>query len=108
MTHQAQTFTVLDPRTFEGDPFEVAERACAQAEHVARLLADMIEKSDLMARNADMSRRDDATGVPGASEWDSSPQGKKFRSAAEDAVALEAKLRALGVASSYNPKRRKA
>lgn len=103
--NETRTFTVADPRQFDGDPFEVAERACAQAQAVARVLAACIQSAEIMARNAEMSRnlaetRDDAR----ATEWDSSTQAQKFRAQAEAAEEAERVLGQLSRAAGFNPK----
>lgn len=100
-----RTFTVADPRQFDGDPFEVAERACAQAQAVARVLASCVTGAEVMARNAELTRnlaetRDDAR----ATEWDSSAQAQKFRALAEEAESAERTLGQLSRAAGFNPK----
>lgn len=105
MTHEPKTFTVADPRTFEGDPFEVAERACKQTEAVARVLVGTVETANLMARNAQMERNliedDDAK----AAEWDTSIHGKRFANLIEQARDIERQLGILGKAAAFNPKK---
>lgn len=105
MTHEPKTFTVADPRSFDGDPFEVAERACKQPEAVARILSHVAETANLMARNAQMERNlldgDDAK----ASDWDESIHGKRFAAACEKARQLEKEFRLLGQAAGFNPKK---
>ncbi len=103
--NNTQTFVVGDPRHFDGDPFEVAERACEQAAAVARVLAGAIRMAELMARNAEMTRnlqvtKDDA----GAARWDPSPQAQRFREHAEAADNAERVLRQLSKAAGFNPK----
>lgn len=105
MTHEPKTFTVVDPRSFDGDPFEVAERAAKQAEAVARVLSGTIETANIMARNAQMERNlidgDDAA----ASEWDESLHGKRFAAQAEAAREIEKQLGILGKGAGFNPKK---
>lgn len=103
--NNTQTFVVGDPRHFDGDPFEVAERACKQAEAVSRILTGAIQLSELMARNAEMTRnlqetKDDAR----AGEWDSSRQAQKFRALIEASENTSRLLEQLSKAAAFNPK----
>lgn len=102
-----EQFAVTDPRTFDGDPFEVAARACRQAEAVARILAQVAEGAELMARNAEMERNLIASGgeEAGASLWDGSPQARQFRKIIEEGREAEQRLKVLGKAAGFNPKR---
>lgn len=105
MAHTPKTFTVVDPRTFDGDPFEVAERAAKQAEAVARVLVGTVETAHIMARNAEMERNLIADGDAKAAEWASAPLGRRFAGAIEDARTIEKQLGALGKAAGFNPKK---
>ena len=104
MTHEPQKFVVTDPRTFDGNPYEVALRACKQASAVARILSQCIETATIMGRNAEMSRREESTGDPGAKEWEDSPYGRKFARTHHDAKQIEQSLEQLGTAVSFDPK----
>lgn len=105
MSQETKLIAVADPRTFDGDPFEVAARASQQAESLAKLLAHTIEGATLMARNAEMERNLQAGDEPGAAGWDGSAQGKKFARAVLQARDLELTLRALSIAAGYNPRK---
>lgn len=106
MTQTAtQTFVVADPRQFDGDPFEVAERACLQAAAVADVLEAAIQSAELMARNAEMTRnlqetKDDAR----AAEWDGGAQHKRFEEALSHAADVGRALNQLSKAAGFNPK----
>ncbi len=104
MTHEPRAFVVTDPRTFDGNPYEVAGRACAQAKAVAAILAECVETALIMGRNAEMSRREQASGDPGAKEWEDSPPGRKFARAHADVKRIERDLAVLGTAMSFDPK----
>lgn len=102
--HDTKSFTIADPRTFEGDPYEVAERACRQAAALARLTGGAIDSARVMARNAQMERDLAATGECDAPGYDESPEGKRFAAAREAATALEKNLAVLARAARFNPK----
>lgn len=101
-----KTFTIADPRTFEGDAFEVADRAVAQAEAVARLLGQMLPKVTLMTRNAELERAiisgDDLPET--ASGYPESPQGKLIERIEDKTASVYKSLGALRAAAGYNPK----
>ena len=105
MTHDPKHFVLIDPRTFDGDPFEVADRACKQADAIARLLAHAIEGANIMARNAEMERNlmegDDAK----ATEWEDGAQGKRYATLIESVRLVEGQLKLLSKAASFNPKK---
>jgi hypothetical protein len=105
MTHEPKRFVVIDPRMMDGDPFEVADRACKQAEAVARILTGCIEGANIMARNSEMERNlmesDDAQAL----DWEASPQGKRYAALTESVRLVEGQLKLLGRAASYNPKK---
>jgi len=104
-TFEPVTFTIADPRTFDGDPYEVAERACKQAAGVAAVLDRLLEATDKMARNAEMERAFAYHEEPQGSEWPNSALGKRFGQVRKDVATLVATLNGLAMASGYNPKR---
>lgn len=104
MSHEPLHFVVTDPRGFDGNPFEVSARASKQAESVARILSQCVETALIMGRNADMSRREEATGDPEAKQWEDSVYGRKFARLHQQAKEIERELSKLGPAVSYDPK----
>jgi hypothetical protein len=100
-----RTFTVADPRTFDGDPFEVAERAVAQAAAVAGVLDQMLDAANKMARNAEMERAFIAHEEPQGSEWHNTPIGKRFEEVHQKAASIYKTLGYLKVAAGYNPRK---
>lgn len=105
MPDLTQTFTVADPRTFDGDPYEVAFRACHQASAIAGILVKSIEDANVMARNAEMERNLIDSDDPKAGDWDQSPQGRRFEELSVQVDNVRLALEALAKASSYNPKK---
>lgn len=105
MTQTTQTFTVVDPRTFDGDPYEVAARACQQAEAIARFAAKAAEWASIMARNAELSRQEESGGTIDASTWEDSIHSRKFVTAHHDLKRIERDLGTLATAAGFNPKK---
>jgi hypothetical protein len=101
---QVTHFTVTDPRTFDANPYEVAERAVAQLEALVTILRRMLPPAELMARNAEMTRRMDLGGTPDGDRWVEEPQGRQWADLAEKLEALETRLRAMKTAAGYDPK----
>lgn len=104
MTKPTQTFTIADPRTFEGDPYEVAERAARQAGALARLLGQTIDSARIMARNAQMERDLALTGECDAPGYDESAEGRRFADVRKLATDAEKNLAVLARAARFNPK----
>lgn len=107
-TKPDRNFTIQDPRSFDGDPYQVAERAIQQLNAVVALALDLYEPSMLMVRNADLERTlangEKLTSV--ATDWPESPQGSQLARAKSDLEATHKRLRALERAAAYNPRAR--
>ena len=102
--HDTRTFTVANPRDFDGNPFEVAERAVAQLEGLIAILAEAIPPAELMARNAEMTRRMDAGEEPEGDRWVETPQGRYWVRLATNVASLRAQLRVIKAAAGYDPR----
>lgn len=103
-----RTITIQDPRNFDGDPYQVAERAIAQLGGVIKAAQDIYEPTMLMVRNADLERSL-AADVPLdeiAPSWPESPQGRSLSKIADDLGAIQLRLIALHKAAGYNPRAR--
>lgn len=103
-----RTITVTDPREFEGDPYQVAQRAIQQAAALAALLHENLYAVDLMARNAELERHlsasvDAASLRATANAWPESPQGRRIAQIRADILAAEERLRGMEKAAAYNP-----
>lgn len=104
MLKPTQSFTLADPRTFDGDPYEVAERAVRQAAAVAHLLVDAIESAYVMARNAQLERELHASGECDATAYLPSAEGMRWTQTLKTAQAAEKNLAILAMAAGFNPK----
>ena len=98
-------FQVADPRRFDGDPYEVAERACRQAAGIAAVLDKVLDATEKMARNAEMERAFANHEEPQGSNWPNTAQGRRFARLREEARGAHRMLLALATASGYNPRR---
>ena len=104
MTHQTRTFTIADPRSFDGDPFEVADRAVAQAEGLAKLAHNAAKDAFVMARNAEMERELMRGDDPQPMEWEDGPHGRRFQEAMDRINDTITDLALLRKAAGFNPK----
>lgn len=104
MTHQPKTFTIADPRSFDGDPFDVAERAALQTAALFKLATESLEGTRLMVRNAELERQLLTGAECDAPGFDTSPQGKKLAALAELGNGAVRTLETLAKAAAYNPK----
>lgn len=105
MTQNARNFTVADPRTFDGDPFEVADRAVRQTIALVQLALEAGEGANVMARNAEMERECQRGEDPdSALTWLDSPQGRQFNSVLGDLATVVTRLGILRKAAAFNPR----
>jgi hypothetical protein len=105
LTHPVKQFAVADPRDFEGDPFEVAERALLQAAGLAELLRSTLDSTRLMFLNADLERQLMATSECVVAEFENSLHARKFDAVAASVEEDLATLRQLAKAAAFNPKK---
>ena len=101
---EPQHFVITDPRTFDGTPYEVAERAVRQAEAMAKLTSYAVRTARLMARNAQAERELHASGTCDMAAYDSSAEGRRFDVAINDAEKVEKSMRVLALAAGFDPK----
>lgn len=101
--------TITDPRQFDGDPYQVAERSVKQLSAMVRLVITTADATGLMVRNSELERclasGMDAEALRAvANGWSESPQGRILSDLAKALENAEARLRTLERAASYNPK----
>lgn len=99
-----QQFTIADPRAFDGNPFEVAERAALQAQAVTKLLASAAEGAYIMARNAELERQLIASNECDSLAWEESAQNRRWGEVLERLALVEKDLAVLVKAAAFNPK----
>ena len=104
MPQETKHFTVSDPTTFDGDPFEVAERAMRQAGAVAGVLRDALEGAYGMVQNAEMERQIYATGDADVKAFEKSPQARRLGVLIDESEAIVKACAVMARAAGFNPK----
>lgn len=104
MTHQTKTFAITDPRTFDGDCYEVAERAVAQLQGLLVLAEQAAGPTLLMVRNAELERQLAAGGEADVAAFEASAQGRRWKSLATNLEAARRELEVLKRVAAHNPK----
>jgi Ni,Fe-hydrogenase I large subunit len=104
MTADPQTYTVVDPRTFDGNPYEVAGRAMRQLASLVEQMQALAPATSLMVRNAYMERNLAEGKDAGAKEWPESAQGRMISTVTEELSILQRQLNALAKAGEFDPK----
>lgn len=98
---------VTDPRTYLGNPYEVAERAVEETKGLVRLVELSLEDANVMARNAYMQRRLTlGEASAGGDIWPFSAEGRKFGILALKVQDIAEELSVLARAAAYDPKAR--
>lgn len=104
MTHNTHTLAVSDPREFDGNPYEVAERAIRQLQGLAGLIQLSLAATDKMARNAQMERDLALGNEPDAAGWPESPQARLLARISEQNADHLRVLEQLAKAVAFDPK----
>jgi hypothetical protein len=104
LTQNLHSFSVADPRTFEGNPYEVADRGVAQCDGLALILNEQLDLAARMARNAAMTRALEAGDELSAQEWENTAEGRRWRAVQASGKALKGDLRVLRELARFDPK----
>jgi len=104
MTHHSEQFTIVDPRTMDGDPYDVASRGTAQLHGIVEALLRAIPTARAMARNAELTRQLDRDEEPDPVGWEQSVEGRRWKQVEADLEKVRKDLTVLTRASGYNPK----
>lgn len=104
MPQTTRTFTIIDPRTFDGNPFEVAQRAAQQSAALSKLLGGTFDGVRLMIRNAELERQLQSGEKPDPKKWEDGPQAAALTLMASEVSALTKRLEAISRAAGYDPK----
>ena len=104
MPKDPKHFVVSDPATFDGNPYEVAERAMKQSGAVASVLDWTLDVAHNMLRSAEMERQIHETGHADAGAWDESAQARLLAKLREEAQKIEKMCATLEKAASFDPK----
>lgn len=95
---------VVDPRTFDGNCFQVAERAALQAQAIIDIAIQSIADAEVMARNAYMERNLLAGNDPDAAGWEATTEAQHWKLRAEAARDLSKRLGYLAMSAGFDPK----
>lgn len=104
MPRPEKTVVVTDPRSYDGDPFAVADRAIAQCIGLNTLSKQAVEDAILMARNAEMERQCLAGIEPDAELWLNTVQGRRWHYLWQVLAEQGSTFKALQRAAAYDPK----
>lgn len=103
--YQPIDVTFVDPRSFDGDCYDVAKRAVQQLEGIYReVLNPAVESTMLMARNAYMERNIAMGNPPAGDAYLATAEGKKFVAIEAARVDALRALRLLKQAVAFDPK----
>lgn len=102
--YPTKTFAVADPRTYDGNPYEVAERACLQAAGLAQILLETLDATYKMVRNAEMERAFANHEAPRGAEFDTTPLGRNLKKIEADVESVGKRLAMLSKAAGYDPR----
>lgn len=102
--NEDKTVTITNPADYDGDPFDVAVRAVAQAGALTGITREALESARLMARNAELERELLLTGECDAVAWEDSGEGKKYRVLIQYLTGIQQQLGILEKAAGFNPK----
>lgn len=97
---------MADPRTFDGDPYEVASRAVRQAEAVTRILATAVDGAHVMTRNAELERQLVVSGECDAIAYEDSAENRRWVRINEAVQQVQKDLAVLVKVAGFNPKGR--
>lgn len=104
MTENLKTFAVANPNSFDGTPFEVADRSVKQAGAIAGVLRNALTEAVPMIANAEMERQIHANGKADYKAFEASALGKQFAVLIAQAEGIERKCAILARAASFDPK----
>jgi hypothetical protein len=109
MPRPTHKFAFVSPNTFDGDPFEVAERSLKQAEALVMLARQALDESQPMVLNAVMElaiqTNPDADLKKVIREWPEQGLAKKLSRVRDDLTSAQKALAVAAAAAAYNPKK---
>jgi hypothetical protein len=99
-----RTIFVIDPRTLDGNPYEVAQNAVLQAAGTAEILIEAVRDARVMARNAAMERGLVLNDEPDAPGWEAGPEAKRYDAILDQLGGNVKTLKQLARAAAFDPK----
>lgn len=104
MLHDPKSFVVADPRDFDGNCFEVADRAVAQLQGLVQITEEALDPARLMARNAELERQCQRDEDLDATGWDDTAEGRRWARIRVNLGVLKNDLLVLRRAAGFDPK----
>lgn len=104
MPHEPKHFTVLDPRSFDGNCFDVSERAVGQTKALLQLTLDSLDGARLFARNAELERQLYRKEDPDAVGWLDTAEGKRWERLEATLRQAADELSVLQRVAAFNPR----
>lgn len=101
MPHPPKAVTIIDPRMFDGTPYEVVGRAIRQTAALIALTVETMHPLRRMVLNAELERQMALGAEP---DPDNSIQWRQLSEMTEQLVAMERKLEIIERAATYDPK----
>lgn len=102
--YQPTEVIFTDPRDQDGNPYEVAAFAIAQAEGILTIYRQALDAAYLMARNAHMERNLAQRKPPAGDGYATTAEGRKFIGLENAAADSKTALDVLRTAASFDPK----
>lgn len=94
----------VDPRNFDGTPYEAAGQAVDQLISMSAHMQQAIGDAGIVIRSAEMERQIAVFGAPEASAFENGPQRALLTAMQRNMEQQITKLRALKIAATYDPK----
>lgn len=95
---------MVDPRELDGNPYEVAEKAAAQAAALVAAASWATEVARLMSRNAEMERQLYRGDPSDPVSWEKGGLGRRFEKVQDDLQATQKDLKLLIRAAGFDPR----
>lgn len=99
-------FQIVDPRTFDGDPYDVAERAVKQLKGLVDLTVSALGPAELMILNGFMERQAALDQEIDAAAWYETAEYRNWVKIKESLEDTAKRLGSQQKAAGFNPKKR--
>lgn len=100
-----KTLAITDPRMYDGDPYDVAEKSVAQIKGLLEMVDEVLPATRLMVCNAELERQLWNGEEADAIAWEESLVGRKWQGVADQLIALQNELNVLHRAAAYDPRK---
>lgn len=104
MPHSPKRIVVVDPREYDGDPFDAAGRGVQQLCALVQLTLDEMEPARILARNAELDRQIHRGEDPDGVGWDDTAEGRRWKVVSDRLETALKDLKVLYMTAGYNPR----